>query len=82
MAHILLLRSLRDHISPKLASLQWLPVKSRSEYKKILFTYKDLHGKDSYLKELIISLDHIYSAFLLCIHLMMKVLPGNESLKG
>lgn len=44
----------RDHISPVLASLHWLPVKSRIEFKTLLLTYKALNGQaPSYLKELI-----------------------------
>ena len=44
----------RDHISPVLASLHWLPVKFRIEF-KILLTYKALHGQaPSYLTELIV----------------------------
>uniref|UniRef100_A0A8P4KP43 Reverse transcriptase domain-containing protein n=1 Tax=Dicentrarchus labrax TaxID=13489 RepID=A0A8P4KP43_DICLA len=45
----------RDHISPVLASLHWLPVKCRIEFKILLLTYKALHGQaPSYLKELIV----------------------------
>ena len=45
----------RDHISPVLASLHWLPVKFRIEFKILLLTYKALHGQaPSYLKELIV----------------------------
>ena len=44
----------RDHISPVLATLHWLPVKSRIEFKTLLFVYKSLHGlSPSYLKDLI-----------------------------
>ena len=43
----------RDHISPVLASLHWLPVQFRIEFK--ILTYKALHGQaPSYLKELIV----------------------------
>ena len=46
----------RDHISPILASLHWLPVKYRIEFKILLLTYKALNGQaPSYLKELIVS---------------------------
>ena len=34
----------RDHISPILALLHWLPVKSRIEFKILLLTYKALNG--------------------------------------
>ncbi|XP_037607481.1 uncharacterized protein LOC119477468 [Sebastes umbrosus] len=45
----------RDHITPALVSLHWLPVKSRIEFKIVLLTYKVLNGKaPSYLKELIV----------------------------
>lgn len=45
----------RDHISPVLASLHWLPVRSRIEFKILLLTYKALNDQaPSYLKELIV----------------------------
>ena len=45
----------RDHITPVLASLHWLPVKARIEFKILLLTYKALNGQaPSYLKELIV----------------------------
>uniref|UniRef100_A0A3P8RUL5 Reverse transcriptase domain-containing protein n=1 Tax=Amphiprion percula TaxID=161767 RepID=A0A3P8RUL5_AMPPE len=45
----------RDHISPILASLHWLPVKSRIEFKILLLTYKALNNQSpSYLKDLIV----------------------------
>ncbi|KAM7366739.1 hypothetical protein PAMP_014689 [Pampus punctatissimus] len=54
-ARVLTGTKIRDHISPILASLHWLPVKSRIEFKILLLTYKALHGQaPSYLKELII----------------------------
>lgn len=44
----------REHISPVLASLHWLPVKFRIEYKILLITYKALHSQaPSYIEELI-----------------------------
>ena len=33
-----------DHITPVLASLHWLPVKARADFKILLLTYKALHG--------------------------------------
>ena len=33
-----------DHITPVLASLHWLPVKVRADFKVLLLTYKALHG--------------------------------------
>ena len=32
-----------DHITPVLASLHWLPVKARVDFKVLLLTYKALH---------------------------------------
>ncbi|XP_054875006.1 uncharacterized protein LOC129350900 [Amphiprion ocellaris] len=47
--------SKRDHISPILDSLHWLPVKSRIEFKILLLTYKALNNQSpSYLKDLIV----------------------------
>ena len=44
----------REHISPVLASLHWLPVKFRVEFKILLITYKALHSQaPSYIEELI-----------------------------
>ena len=44
----------RDHITPVLHQLHWLPVKFRIMYKILLLTYKCLHGFGSvYLAELI-----------------------------
>ena len=33
-----------DHITPVLASLHWLPVKARADFKVLLLSYKALHG--------------------------------------
>ena len=45
----------RDHISPILASLHGLPVKSRIEFKIHVLTYKAIHGQASFhLPELIV----------------------------
>ena len=45
----------RDHITPALAALHWLPVKSRITLKILLLTYKALIGDaPSYLKELVV----------------------------
>ena len=44
----------RDHITPVLASLHWLPVKFRVVFKVLLFVFKSLHDlSPSYLSELI-----------------------------
>ena len=45
----------RDHITPILTSLHWLPIKFRIEFKILLLTFKALNGQaPSYLKELIV----------------------------
>ena len=44
----------REHITPVLASLHWLPVNSRVHFKILLFVYKAPHGFDpSYLSDLL-----------------------------
>ncbi|KAJ7987687.1 hypothetical protein DPEC_G00329060 [Dallia pectoralis] len=43
-----------DHITPVLASLHWLPVKARADFKVLLLTYKALHQlAPTYLAELV-----------------------------
>ncbi|XP_029297016.1 uncharacterized protein LOC115014371, partial [Cottoperca gobio] len=45
----------RDHITPVLAALHWLPVKYRIEFKILLLTYKSINGQaPAYLKDLIV----------------------------
>ncbi|XP_074521138.1 uncharacterized protein LOC141786458 [Halichoeres trimaculatus] len=54
-ARVLTWTGRREHISPVLASLHWLPIKSRIEFKILLLTYKALNGiGPSYLKDLIV----------------------------
>ena len=54
-ARVLMKIKKRDHISPILASLHWLPVKSRIEFKILLLTYKALNGQaPSYIRDLIV----------------------------
>lgn len=48
----------RDHITPILASLHWLPVKFRIDFKILLFVFKALNGlAPPYISDLI----HIYT---------------------
>ncbi len=43
-----------DHITPVLASLHWLPVKFRVDFKVLLFVYEALNGlAPSYITELL-----------------------------
>ena len=44
-----------DHITPVLASLHWLPVMARADFKVLLLTYKALHGlAPTYLSDLVL----------------------------
>ena len=44
-----------DHITPVLASLHWLPVKARADFKILLLTYKSFHGlAPTYLSDLVL----------------------------
>ncbi len=55
VARVLKRTGIRDHITPVSASLHWLPVKSRIEFKILLLTYKALNDQTpSYLRELIV----------------------------
>jgi len=54
-ARVLMSSNRREHVSPVLASLHWLPVKFRIEVKILLLTYKALNDRaPSYLKYLIV----------------------------
>ena len=51
-----------DHITPVLASLHWLPVKARADFKVLLLTYKALHGlAPTYLSDFIFPIVPIIS---------------------
>uniref|UniRef100_A0A8C6LEU9 Reverse transcriptase domain-containing protein n=1 Tax=Nothobranchius furzeri TaxID=105023 RepID=A0A8C6LEU9_NOTFU len=53
-ARVLMRIKKRDHISPVLASLHWLPVKFRIDFKILLLTYKALNNQaPSYISDLI-----------------------------
>ena len=44
----------RDHITPVLISLHWLPVRFRVDFKILMFVFKSLHGNAPiYLSELV-----------------------------
>ena len=48
--------SIRDHISPILTSLYWLPIILRVEFKILVLIYKTIHGQSpSYLEQFIVS---------------------------
>uniref|UniRef100_A0A8C6LQD5 Reverse transcriptase domain-containing protein n=1 Tax=Nothobranchius furzeri TaxID=105023 RepID=A0A8C6LQD5_NOTFU len=54
-ARVLMRIKKRDHISPVLASLHWLPVKFRIDFKILLLTYKALNNQaPSYISDLIV----------------------------
>ena len=55
-ARILTNTNRKAHITPVLAQLHWLPIKSRINFKIILTTYKALHGlAPVYISELLIA---------------------------
>ena len=74
----------REHITPVLKSLHWLPVEYRSQYKIITYTYKALNGiAPAYLTELV----KVYqprrhlrseSEYLLCVPRSRTVTYGNR----
>ena len=52
----------RDHITPVLARLHWLPVRHRINFKVLLFVYKALNGHSpSYISNLLIPLSNTRS---------------------
>ena len=61
-AHLVTLTKRREHISPILHALCWLPVKSRILHKILLITFKALHGlAPSYIRELVVTKDPVRS---------------------
>ena len=55
-ARVILIRSKRDHVTPMLLELHWLPVKCRITFKTLLLTFKCLHGlAPTYLSALLSS---------------------------
>ena len=53
-ARLLTRTRMREHISPVLASLHWLPVKFRIRFKTLMFVYKALNGlAPQYITELL-----------------------------
>lgn len=55
-ARIICLTSKRDHITPALKSLHWLPVRYRIDFKILCFVYKCLHNQaPEYLTDLTIA---------------------------
>ena len=46
--------SYKDHVSPLLQSLHWLPVRARVTYKVLVLTYQAIHGlAPEYLQQLV-----------------------------
>jgi len=43
-ARLIKLSRTREHVTPLLASLHWLPVRARIDFKVLLLVYKALHG--------------------------------------
>ena len=53
-AKVILMKKKRDHVTPLLQGLHWLPIDFRIKYKINLLTYKSLHGKSpQYLIDMI-----------------------------
>ncbi len=64
-ARILTNTKKRDHITPLLISLHWLPVKYRIQYKVLMFVYKALHNQaPEYIKDMLIPSVPTSSTFL------------------
>lgn len=64
----------RDHISPILASLHWLPVRFRIDFKILVFAYKSLNGlAPTYLSDLI--QQHVPSRSLRSTDCMLLAVP-------
>ncbi|XP_048240231.1 uncharacterized protein LOC125373275 [Haliotis rufescens] len=52
-ARLITRKSMREHITPVLKELHWLPVRLRIVFKLIMFVYKSIHGLSPvYLQEL------------------------------
>ena len=76
-ARILTLSRKRDHISPILASLHWLPVALRIGFKILLITYKAQRGlAPSYLSDLL--LPYVPSCFLRSSDALFLVVPRSR----
>ena len=57
-ARLVTLTPRREHITPILQSLHWLPVQQRIEYKVLMIVFKTLHNAGpEYLRELLVSYD-------------------------
>ena len=53
-ARLVTLTALREHITPVLAALHWLPVAARIEYKTLVYVYKAVNGlAPVYISELL-----------------------------
>ena len=53
-ARVITLTRKREHITPILKDLHWLPIRKRIEYKLLVITWKSLHNSSpSYIDELI-----------------------------
>ena len=53
---------MREHITPVLMYLHWLPIKQRINYKILLFTFKSLNGlAPKYVSDMIQPLFHTWS---------------------
>lgn len=81
-ARVVTLTRKRDHITPTLRALHWLPVRQRIIYKLMLLTFKSLNGSAPvYISELIARYRPtrtLRSAS----HCLLKEVPANTSTYG
>ena len=59
----------RDHITPVLKNLHWLPIKSRITFKILLLTYKILNGQSP--TAILLRLSVPINQFVLYVHLII-----------
>ena len=65
----------REHITPVLNSLHWLPVIYRSQYKILMYTFKALQGiAPQYLEELVVPYQFYRALSKFCISLLLLLL--------
>ena len=68
------------HITPVLASLHWLPVKARADFKVLLLTYNALHGlAPTYLSDLVLPYIPSQDAGLLIVPRISKQTAGGRA---
>ena len=75
-ARVITLSKKRDHITPVMYKLHWLPIHARIVFKLLLLTYKALNGQaPAYISELISEHRHSRTLRSLSLHLLQEA-PG------